>query len=158
MSDPIIAAQPAPDDELEALFEQPTVLDVRGRQVTVKPMNIRQLGRAAAIVNRIVRESKAEGRAANLDVASLVADHCDDVIAIVAVATGEPEKWISELRPDDFVDLATIVFRVNASFVLGRLAPRLAEIVPALGLMTLPAGGLISSPSSSSTVTPIPEA
>lgn len=139
-------AAAASAQELADLFEQPVTLELAGKALRIAPLTIRQTGRVASILKTIMASGE---KAWELDIASLVADYCDQMIAVVAVATGEPEKWVGELRADDFVELATIVFRVNANFFLARVGPRLAAVAPVLG--TVMTWGLDRGASSSRT-------
>ena len=119
--------------------------------------------RSFALVGRFTDPRVAESAAtaathlATRGIATLVVDHTEDMIRIVSIATREPEGWVAGLRSDDFTDLATVVFRVNASFFLQRVMPKLAEIAPALNLILALGAGLESSPTSESEVTQAPK-
>jgi len=154
MTEKAAAGEAATVDELADYFENPVELDVRGTMVTLKPLTIRQTGQIAGVLRSILKDAEKRGEPVDLDVASLVADYSEQMIAVVAIAAEQPKEWVAKLRADDFVTLATLAFRVNASFMLSRLAPRLAEIAPALEM----AFGLASSRTSPAGGTPTPEA
>lgn len=143
--------------ELSKLFAEPVRLEVAGKALGISPLTIRQTGQVATVLKKIVRTTEGAGVDRDLDVATLVVDHTEDMIRIVSIATREPEGWVAGLRSDDFTELATVVFRVNASFFLQRVMPKLAEIAPALHLIIALGAGLESSPTSASEATQAPK-
>ena len=149
----------APDGlgELADLFAEPVRLEVAGKSLEISPLTIRQTGQVATALKKIVRTTEGADVGRDLDIATLVVDHTEDMIRIVSIATREPEGWVAGLRSDDFTELATVVFRVNASFFLQRVMPKLAEIAPALNLILALGAGLESSPTSESEVTQAPK-
>lgn len=141
--------------ELAKLFADPARVEIAGETVEVRPLTIRQTGRVAAILRTVFGGSDGKRDPRDLDVAELVADHTEAMVDLVAVATGRPVDWVGGLRADHFVELAVVVFRVNGSFFVQCVAPRLAA-VPALLAALTGGDGPTSSPTSPPVATATP--
>lgn len=125
---------------LEAYLPTPVVLCIAGKEIPVAPIKVRNIpafARAAAPV----MAAMASG-----DLLAAVAEAGDELIAAVAIATGEPADWLGDLDADDFVRLAGAVIEVNADFFARKLAPAIAAASEKVANAT---AGASFSPSSS---------
>jgi len=104
-----------------AIEVQSVTVTVAGEQVSVQPLKVGQVPAFARASRGILQDldklSGAEG------IMELLADHGDDLISAVCVATGMPVNVVQSLAMDEFVQLATAVVQVNADFFTRRLAP-----------------------------------
>lgn len=112
---------------LETYVPTACSLEVGGKTLSFGPMRVRQIpGFVAALAPALHLITAGQLLAA-------VSAHGDALIRASAIASGEPEDWIGELMPDDFVRLVTEVIEVNASFFVARVMPAMTR---AEGLMT----------------------
>lgn len=105
---------------------------VRGVEVNVSPLTVAELprfGRALESMPKLVASISAALADADADFdavvlavgISAVIDHAQSIIEAVSVAARQPVDWVSTLRPDELVALATLAVRVNADFFLRAL-------------------------------------
>lgn len=110
-----------------AIEVQSVAVNVAGEQINVQPLKVGQVPAFARASKGILQDldklNGAEG------IMELLADHGDDLIAAVSVATGMPVNLVQALAMDEFVSLATAVVQVNADFFTRRLAPTVQSAV-----------------------------
>lgn len=110
-------------DELDKLFPQSADVQAGGKTITVRPLGIRKLGQIARPLKKIAEATDDE-----VTVVELFAEHHDELIEAVSVATGESGEWIGELLPDEFAMLVFAVVKVNADFFVRRLPALLGNV------------------------------
>ncbi len=131
-----------PSEELAAMFPQPIVTTIRGKEISVLPLTISQLGHVARALKPVIEESGV-----SLDMAGLIANHTESVTVAVAKASGQSETWVGSLYADEFLILATAVWDANADFFVQRVAPLAAKLLEkraTLGVGSTPASDLKS--------------
>lgn len=116
----------------EAFFQEPRVVEIRGKQIGVAPLPVKHLSKAARLARPITAAIVEIGAGfevgmAQADMVLRIAESADEVIGLCALATGESEQWIGELDLAELVRLATVVLEVNADFFIRRLMPAAQE-------------------------------
>jgi hypothetical protein len=112
-------------DHLDILDPPEVSLTLGGRSVVVRPLTIGQLPRFVRALQGAMPQLSVEGE---LDWISLVGEHGEGLIAAAAVATGEQQKDIEALPPDEFVLLCGAIFEANMDFFVRRLAPAMERV------------------------------
>lgn len=119
--------------DFDVIDPAPTGAAFRGKTIEIKPLTVRQLPAFARAIKPIsaVVEGFATGRA-ELNLGALVgviADHGDSVVEAVSVATGLSADELGASTPDQLIELAIAVVKVNADFFKGRLTPAILAAV-----------------------------
>jgi hypothetical protein len=110
-----------------AIEVQSVAVTVAGEQINVQPLKVGQVPAFARASRGILQDlDKLNGADGIME---LLADHGDDLIAAVSVATGMPVNLVQAIELDEFVGLATAVVQVNADFFTRRLAPTVQSAV-----------------------------
>lgn len=110
-------------------------ISFRGHPIEITPLKVGELPRFARAIKPLgaIIEAIASGRAA-LDLATvleLIAEHGDAVVQAVAIGARINEDDIRDATPDQLVELAVAVLRINADFFKGRLTPAILAAVKA---------------------------
>lgn len=142
MTEPTNAAQ-AQADELAVLFPEPVVLQIAGKEISVRPLTIRQVGRVAKAIAPIV----AGMNGGEVNFGRMLADHTDDAIAVVAAATGEAPEWLGDLPAEEFLRLAKAAFEVNKQAFIDRIGPAVGGLMRAFAAIPPTGNGQTSSAS-----------
>lgn len=128
---------------LETYVPQPVTVTAGGESVEVGLLRVRQIPAFARAVAPVL------GALASGDLVGAAAEHFDDVVLAVSVATGKTPEWLGELDADEFLRLASAVVEVNGDFFARRLAPLMTQAATrAEVLMTPQTAGANASPSS----------
>lgn len=130
---------------------------IEGETVTVAPWKARQF----AAVQRLSRPVFA--RIFDLDpkgqvvgIGSQLFDGVfDEMVGLLAEATGRPAAWWHEQDPDRLLEVLGAVLEVNADFTRRRIAPALGTLAKTVS-GALRSDGERSSPASESSDTPSP--
>lgn len=119
--------------DLDVIKPAATVVEFDERLVHITPLKVGQLPAFARAIKPLggAIEQIATGRAA-LDLAALigmVAEHGEAVVEAVSIATGIKADELNEATPDQLIELAVAVLKVNADFFKGRLTPAILAAV-----------------------------
>jgi hypothetical protein len=130
--------------DLDVIKPAAVAAEFNGKQVHIAPLKVGQLPAFARAIKPLggAIEDIATGRKA-LGIASLlelIADHADAVIDATAIGSGLTRAEIEDGSPDQLVELAAKVLKVNADFFKGRLTPEV--VAAAVKVMGQPGGGL----------------
>jgi hypothetical protein len=110
---------------LEAIAAVETVIKFGGRDVAIRPLKVGQLppfARAIKPVLPFVAHAFTEGGLSAAFVVEVIAEHGEQVIEAVSVASGVPAAEISDADPEDFLPLVTTVLNVNKDFFVRLLS------------------------------------
>lgn len=131
-------------EELKDLVPQAAEVRAGGELFEITPFKFGQIPK----VMRIMGEAFASLQSEEVPLEELLESAGDQVMDLVALATGKDRDWVAGLLPDEGLRLVTAVLEVNGDFFMRRLGPVLDDLKGALG-------GLKSSSSSLPTATPI---
>lgn len=81
-----------------------------------------------------------------VDILTLITEHSESVIDLVAIGTGKSVEWVGELEIDAMIEVTSAVIEVNALFFVNVVLPMLAKKMVAVKSM----GALAAGPSPSS--------
>lgn len=134
--------------DLEVMIPAPRTVTVGREQVTIPPLKVKQLTQVLKLSKPLVPSLSAMGKG-NADIAALVVDFPDQVVAIVAVLLNREVAWVEELEVDSLVDLATAVVEVNLDFFIQKVLPSVLKAMAGLASATNTAkdNGLVPSKS-----------
>lgn len=133
---------PAPADELEKLFPAAREVQVGAKTVKVEALGIRKLGQVARLLKKI-----ADAAGDEPTVIDVFVEHHDELIAIVATATGEADDWVGRIPPADFVKLVFAVVEVNADFFVRGLPELNANVQATMRALGVgPTSSITSNP------------
>ena len=96
-------------------------------EIPIRPLTMRQLSPFARHLKPIlpsITPLMSEEGLGSTEILELFEQHGDDLIAAVAIGTGLDDEVVGEMHPDQFVELALAVFRVNTGFFVQRLLPK----------------------------------
>jgi len=105
-------------DDFDAFPPVPVTLDVGSDTLELTPIRVGEVPALLQAVRPFVGQLSAEP-----DWFALLAEHGEDLLRAIAIASRRPPEWVAALALDDAVRLATAVFEVNADFFVQRLAP-----------------------------------
>jgi len=113
---------------LEALIREPRIIKAAGEAVAITQIRTKHipsvLRLCAPIFGPLASLAKGDPTA---DIASLVVDHADTVISLVAIGSNKSVDWVGELELDELLEIGIAVVEVNASFFVARVLPLLTE-------------------------------
>lgn len=130
-------------NDLDVIKPEPAAVEFGGKLVHITPLKVGQLPAFARAIKPLgaAIEEVATGRRA-LDLQALlgmVADHGDAVIEATAIGSGVARETLNDATPDQLIELAVAVLKVNADFLRGRLTP--AVVAAAAKVMPTPGAG-----------------
>lgn len=106
---------------------------VGGKRLTLRPLTVRQ----AFVVEECFRPIAGGIVEHGADSIEAYADHGDRLIKLVAEVCGKPEKWVGDLRPEEFNELLAKALDVNRDFfnslVLQVASTKAQKLSPAPG-------------------------
>jgi hypothetical protein len=129
-----MADQALSDDS--AILDPPAV-EVRflGEQVTVRPLQIRQIPpftrlvrMAAPSILRLYGSRGATDGSYEVAFLDLIADHGEAIIAACAVAVDRDAAWIEKGEVDELLALLIAIAEVNQDFFAKRVTPMLSRL------------------------------
>lgn len=121
--------------DLDVIEPLATHVAFRGKSLQIAPLKVGQLPAFARAIKPLGApiEAIATGRA-SFDLVGLldmIADHGDSVVQAVSIGARVSEDELREATPDELVELAVAILRINADFFKGRLTPAILAAVKA---------------------------
>ncbi len=127
--------KPKKDEEAEILHPERT-LALGGKQVTVRELTFAQEMQALPVAEPIIKGLaelfSGDEEPGFSDLEAVFYTHSDAFLALVAMATGEPESWISGLSGAEGQVLALTFWSVNRRFFISRVVVKSLEREPGL--------------------------
>ena len=105
-------------------FAEPTTITLRDKTVSVSPLAVKNLSKAAKLATPIIGIFGQTGFSP-----ITVLENADTVIALTALASGESEDWVGELNGAELLALLQIVITVNSDFFIQTITPTLTELM-----------------------------
>jgi hypothetical protein len=133
---------------LDAFLPQARSVSVGGRTLSILPLRVKQIPAFAKAI------APAMSRIASGDIIGAVAEHGEQIIDAVSIATGAERDFVEALEADAFLELASVVMEVNADFFARRVLPALEKMsetmVRTLGAQPSPSSSQPASASATS--------
>jgi hypothetical protein len=127
-------------DEYTAIAPEPVVARFKGRDVSILPLTVGKLPAFARVVKPFAGKLGTFNDLNGEAILTLIAEHGEDVLQAISIASGVSRKEIDEADPVELIALASKAIKANADF-FGR---RLVQLAPAMaGLF---GAGLTPSP------------
>lgn len=125
--------------ELEALQPQIATVTINNEIIEIKPFKFKQFFAALKhLSNMIADVNQYEDQ--TIQLIRLLGEHPDDVVGLMALATGKPAAFFDTLDTDAGLDIAIAVWNVNKDFFGQKIQPKLVSL------------GLLNSPEESKTL------
>lgn len=119
--------------DLEVIKPAATTVAFAGTELQITPLKVGQLPAFAraikplgAAIEQVATGQKVLNLAAMLD---MIADHGDAVIEATSIGSGVERAKLDDATPDQLIELAVAVLKVNADFLRGRLTPAVVAAV-----------------------------
>jgi len=127
------------DDGLDVLAPAPRPVQFKGQAYQVGPLKLGQLpafARAIRPLTGALGDMFTGDRPLDVGgVVDLMADHGEELLQAVAIATGIPRAELDKGDAADLLHLVPVVLSVNRDFLLGRLPPAMRAAVSLLALV-----------------------
>jgi hypothetical protein len=116
-------------DELATAFPDHPAIEIAGRQIMLRPVQLRDIPRAIATLRR----AEVVYAAGMIDLAhSLEGERGEAFRELLQALSRQPEDWIGNLTLAETMELATALFRANEDF-FGLALGLIGRTVPAPG-------------------------
>jgi hypothetical protein len=116
------------DKDLEALQPQDNTIEFQGRTIHIHPYKFKNLLKALKHIGNLVEVLElASVKGAEVAMLQGFSQHGDDILALINLSTGLTDEDFEELDSDVGFDLAVKVYKVNESFFVKNLLPKLQE-------------------------------
>ena len=139
-------------DDLSLMAGVPHIVTVRNRAVTVKEVNMKTLTPFAAACAPFLNEFDESGRLGDrrnpetgdpipsdqFTLFKVLSEHAPAFVTAATLVTDADRKFLEELGPHEFFEVAAKIVEVNGNFFVLRLAPallRFAQGVSRIGLI-----------------------
>jgi hypothetical protein len=139
-------AKNKPEDELEILFPDRTLILKDGRSISVYPFKFKDFKEVLEIARKYVGIASEEG-----DLVQKVLDRgdegIDDIAALIDLGSSVTPDQVGELDGDEAIDLFYKVIEVNADFFVRKLTEGALKVAARIN----PTASVSKSPDSSGT-------
>ncbi len=118
------------DASLEILQPEEQFVEINGDKIFVKEYSFGKLMKAIKHLAKL--QHLLAGTITQLEDNLLLAlsDCGDDVIGLISLATDIPVEFFDDIPADKGLDLAVMTYKVNESFFVKNLLPKLQELFP----------------------------
>ena len=116
-------------DEFDAIAPIRETILFGGVSYVLAPLTIAQLPPAARALRALGPQRLADAFGGDgQQLLDILAEHGEELVNLLAVASGIPVGKIGAAGPDEFVELAAAVIKVNTDFFTQRLAPAIRAL------------------------------
>ena len=113
---------------MSEFFQEPTVVTIQGKEITISPLKVRHLSLAIKFATPLIQTLK-EG---NADLPLLLA-HTDEVVAICALASNTDIEWVGDLNTSELLMLLGAVVVCNSDFFTQSTLPQIQALMGSIG-------------------------
>lgn len=106
-------------NDFAAFPPQPQSIEIAGDTLALTPIRVGEVPALLAAIKPIAPQLMS----GDPDWLALLTDHGEAILDALAVAARRPREWVEGLALDDAVQLATVLFEVNADFFVQRVVP-----------------------------------
>jgi hypothetical protein len=139
-------------DQLEQLLPEPALVKAGGLDIEIKPLTIGQIPKITKLLKGVPLSLDPETIGSGEYWLGLIGEHGDNIIEVVAVASGQDKNIVSGFPLDDFVKLAVKVIEVNADFFTRKVMPAASQALA--GLTSLNSSSATATGTATSPATP----
>jgi len=121
------------DDSLEILLPEEQFIDVDGQKIFVSPYTFGKLPKVLRIIGRIqlALDAIQNGEGLNeVQILQALGEHGEDIIALISLSTEVPVEDFEHIASDKGLELAIMTYKVNQSFFMKSLLPKIQEMFP----------------------------
>jgi hypothetical protein len=118
--------------DLDVIAPATTQAKFKGQPVDIMPLKVGQLPAFARALKPISGSIEAMFNGTGFDLVAfmgLIAENGENVVQAVSIASGVPVEQLNDATPDELIELAAVVLKVNADFFKGRLTPAILAAV-----------------------------
>lgn len=115
--------------DLAAVIPQPTSLTIKGKEVQVLTLKVKQLSKVLAIVQPFMGAFTNPG---SLNIPALLIEHPDAIADLISTLTGETPEWVGELDVAEMIEIFSKVVEVNLAFFTQSVFPSLSRAMEKL--------------------------
>lgn len=131
--------------DLDVIKPAATSVAFAGRDVQITPLKVGQLpafARAIKPLGAALEEIATGQKALNLGaLLEMIADHGDAIIDATSIGSGVTRAELEQATPDQLIELAVAVLKVNADFFGGRMTPAVVSAVSKVMPTAAPGAG-----------------
>lgn len=110
-------------DGLDVIEPAPTVVKFNGREVRLFPLTVGKLPAFARAIRPFADKIQAIESFGPADVLDLIAEHGENLLEAVSIASGIKRDEIDDADPATLLSLIAPIIKVNADFFARRLVP-----------------------------------
>lgn len=120
-------------DDLDVIKAADTSATFNGRQLQIQPLKVGQLPAFARSIKPVSGTMQSilsgAGGVSMASIMDLIAEHGDSIVQAVSIGSGVSVDELNDATPDQLIELAVVVMKVNADFFKGRLTPAIVAAV-----------------------------
>lgn len=117
------------DEDLEVLQPENQFVEIDNEKIYVKAFTFGRMLKALRHINNMV-ETFDETITVERNILRAFAEHEEDVLGLLTLSTGLPEIYFQEIPSDKGMDLAIMTYKVNESFFVQKILPKLQLLFP----------------------------
>ena len=117
------------DKDLEVLQPEQTFVEIDGEKVYVKPYTFGNLLKAFKHLSALY-STLQDNQSIEQVLMRALSTHGDDVIGLISLSTGKPVEYFDTIGAVEGLDIAVMTYKVNESFFVQHLVPKLQELFP----------------------------
>lgn len=117
------------DKDLEVLQPEEQFIEVFDEKIYVREFVFGNMLKALKHINNMI-SSVDENISIERNMLSIIAEHEEDVLGILSLSTGYPKEYLQTIPSDKGVDLAILTYKVNESFFVQNIAPKINALFP----------------------------
>jgi hypothetical protein len=117
------------DESLEVLQPEEQFVEIDGVKIFVKPYTFGKLLKALKHLSNLSYLFDSEQELEN-NLLEAISKHGDDVTHLISLSTDIPVEMFDEIDAEKGLDLAIMTYKVNESFFVKNLLPKLQELFP----------------------------
>lgn len=120
------------DESLKVLQPEEQFVEIDGERIYVHVFTFGELAKAVKHIAKLATVLMQVNEDTSMEMAILqgLAEHADDVLSLISLATGTPVEFFQLIPMDKGLDLAVMTYKVNESFFAQKIAPKLQELFP----------------------------
>lgn len=107
--------------EIDTVIPQPTVLEIKGEQINVFPLKVKQIPQVTKYLKAIGAYVDITGE--DIDILEVLSKTPDDAMGLLSVALDRPLEWVGELDLHEMSRAISVLIEVNSDFFIQAVLP-----------------------------------